>query len=91
MNSDIYRALMEEYRLRREQNSRIESERENEVFSAHPDIERLCRERHRWILGGIDGILNGRDGALPPAVIPGIILRRFSPARTAGIPAMSGM
>ena len=62
MNSDIYRALMEEYRLRREENSRIESERENEVFSAHPDIEKLCRDRHRWILGGIDGILNGRDG-----------------------------
>ncbi len=62
MNSEIYRALTEEYRLRREQNSRIESEREKEVFSAHPDIEKLCRERHMWILGGIDGILNGRDG-----------------------------
>ena len=62
MNSDIYRAVMEEYRLQRDKNSRIESERENEVFSAHPDIERMCRERHQWILGGIDGILKGRDG-----------------------------
>ncbi len=61
MNSEIYQALMEEYRLQREENSRIESRRESEVFSAHPDIEKLCRERHQWILGGIAGILNGKE------------------------------
>ncbi len=63
MNSDIYRALMEEYRALREQDRRIEAERENEVFSAHPDIEKMCRERHEKILLGISGILTGSEGA----------------------------
>ncbi len=63
MNSEIYRELMEEYRLLRQQDALEEAEREREVFGAHPDIAQMCRERHQWIMSGISGILNGGENA----------------------------
>ena len=69
MNREIRESVMEEYRLRREENSREEARREREVFDAHPDIAEMYRERHRWILDGISGILAGdAEGGLEEAM-----------------------
>ncbi len=65
MNSDLYQRLMEEYRLQREKDLRVEEKRRQEVFDAHPEIRDLWEGRHALILKGLSGILQG-DAASDP-------------------------
>ena len=56
MDKQIYDALMDSYRLRQEQNRRIEQGRKDEVFAAHPDVEMLCLKRHSMIIGAVRSV-----------------------------------
>ncbi len=60
MNHEIYRRVMDRYRLQRDKNAAEEERRRAEIEREHPDLAALCRERHEMILGGIRKMLGGR-------------------------------
>lgn len=53
MDKQLYDSLMDTYRARRELNARIEQQRRDQVFAAHPDVAKLCTARHEMIMGCI--------------------------------------
>ena len=63
MNHEIYRRVMDRYRLQRDKNAAEEERRRAEIEREHPDLAALCRERHEMILGGIRKMLGGRGSA----------------------------
>lgn len=62
MDKQIYAQLMDQYRITRENNWRVEQRRKEEVFTAHPDIETLHNKRHQMILGGVRNVFQGLEG-----------------------------
>lgn len=62
MDKQIYTQLMDQYRVAREQNWRVEQMRKEEVFSAHPDVEALHNKRHQMILGSVRNAFQGLEG-----------------------------
>lgn len=56
MDNQLYRQVMDLYRTRQEANWRIEQQRKDEVFAAHPDIAALAAHRHDLILKGVASI-----------------------------------
>ena len=86
MNSDIYQRLMEEYRLKREKNLRLEEARRQEVFDAHPEIRSLWEARHALILSGLGGILSGSGANDPEQVMLSYNARIRDALRAAGYP-----
>lgn len=62
MDKQIYAQLMDQYRVTRENNWRVEQQRKDEVFTAHPDIEMLHNKRHQMILGSVRNAFQGLEG-----------------------------
>ena len=63
MNSEIYQRVMDEYARQRDRNASEEARRREEIAEKHPDLAKLCHDRHRLILDGIENMLRGQGPA----------------------------
>jgi DNA replication protein DnaC len=59
MNSEIMAGLLDEYRLRREQNEREETRRKSEAFRVCPEIGQLIQARQDALYEGIRSMFTG--------------------------------
>ena len=60
MNSEIYQRVMDDYARQRDSNASEEARRREEIEEKHPALAKLCHDRHRLILDGIENMLRGK-------------------------------